>query len=522
MPDILLIQPPIRDFYLTVKRTIPYGLACIAAELRRSGFSVEISDALATKKSRNIPLPQEMTFLESYYAAKDVSPFALFHGFRHFGYSFEHIGNIAKKSQAFIIGISSLFTAYSNEALETAEIVRKYHPDCMIVMGGHHPTAMPESVMQCKSVDFVLRGEGEVSMPLLAQAIRDKTDFSQIPGIVFRKPDGNLHIGEPAIMQNPNESPLPALDLIHHKFYQRGHGSSTVIAASRGCLMSCSYCCMAKTNYRRRNVESVMAEIDNAVMNYGVRFIDFEDEHLSSDRQWFLKLLQEIELRYSGLGIELRAMNGLFPPSLDEELIDRMKQAGFETLNLSLGSASDIQQKRFNRPNLKPSLERVLDMASKYALDAVTYIIIGAPMQTAEESLNDLLYLAKLNTIIGVSVFYPAPGSADFRLCETLGILPKHVSLMRSSALPIAHAATRLEILTLMRLGRMLNFVKALAAENIRSHPKETIGRELLQQFCQDGRIRGMTRDGEISEHEVSEKLCNKTVDFLRQYVINK
>jgi hypothetical protein len=161
-------------------------------------------------------------------------------------------------------------------------------------------------------------------------------------------------------------------------------------------------------------------------------------------------------------------------------------------------------------------------MASKYALDAVTYIIIGAPMQTAEESLNDLLYLAKLNTIIGVSVFYPAPGSADFRLCETLGILPKHVSLMRSSALPIAHTMTRIEILTLMRLGRMLNFVKALAADSTCPHPKETIGRELLQQFCQDGRIRGITRGGEIFEHEVSERLCNKTVDFLRQYIIKK
>ena len=46
MPDILLIQPPIRDFYLTAKRTIPYGLACIAAALIKSGFSVEILDAL--------------------------------------------------------------------------------------------------------------------------------------------------------------------------------------------------------------------------------------------------------------------------------------------------------------------------------------------------------------------------------------------------------------------------------------------------------------------------------------------
>ncbi len=63
MPDILLIQPPIRDFYLTAKRTIPYGLACIAATLIKSGFSVKILDALATSKSRICDLPREMGYL---------------------------------------------------------------------------------------------------------------------------------------------------------------------------------------------------------------------------------------------------------------------------------------------------------------------------------------------------------------------------------------------------------------------------------------------------------------------------
>jgi|GEM_PF-5276837 len=63
MPDILLIQPPIEDFYLTAKRTIPYGLACIASALMKSGFSVEIFDALASPKTRQLPIPPEMAFL---------------------------------------------------------------------------------------------------------------------------------------------------------------------------------------------------------------------------------------------------------------------------------------------------------------------------------------------------------------------------------------------------------------------------------------------------------------------------
>ena len=47
MPDVVLIAPPIREFYLTKKRTIPYGLACIAKQLEQAGFSCTIIDALA-------------------------------------------------------------------------------------------------------------------------------------------------------------------------------------------------------------------------------------------------------------------------------------------------------------------------------------------------------------------------------------------------------------------------------------------------------------------------------------------
>jgi hypothetical protein len=109
--NILLIQPPIRDFYLTAKRTIPYGLASIAAGLIEAGFSVQILDALATPKSRVVDLPQEMSYLRPFYGRPDQSPFALFHNFKHFGYSFDTIGQRVKNAQPFLVGISSLFSA---------------------------------------------------------------------------------------------------------------------------------------------------------------------------------------------------------------------------------------------------------------------------------------------------------------------------------------------------------------------------------------------------------------------------
>jgi hypothetical protein len=81
MADILLIQPPIRDFYLTAKRTIPYGLTCIASVLIKSGYSVDILDGLATAKARVRDLPEQLGYLRQYYGQPDRSPVALFYDY---------------------------------------------------------------------------------------------------------------------------------------------------------------------------------------------------------------------------------------------------------------------------------------------------------------------------------------------------------------------------------------------------------------------------------------------------------
>ena len=406
--DILLIQPPIRDFYLTAKRTIPYGLAAIAAALIEAGFSVQILDALATAKSRVVDLPPEMAYLQPYYGRADQSPFGLFHHYKHFGYSFDFIGQQVKTSQPFLVGVSSLFSAYADEALETAQIVKAHHPGCKIVMGGHHPTALPERVMESSAVDFVMRGEGEVSMALLAKALRNGWGYDEIPGLVYRKSDGSLHVSATAIMGNPESYPLPAAQLLDHRYYRRKKKASAVVVASRGCPLKCTYCSIGASSpfrYRRRSVESVIVEIENAVNKFNAGFIDFEDENLSLDRKWFLQLLNEIKQRFDANHLELRAMNGLLPSSLDEQVIAAMKAAGFRTLNLSLCTTATEQLKRFQRPDVRQAFERALALAETYALKTVGYIIIGAPLQKAIDSLADLLYLAKHRVLAGSSIF---------------------------------------------------------------------------------------------------------------------
>lgn len=531
MVDVLLIQPPIQDFYLTAKRTIPYGLACIAAALEKKGFSVEILDSLATTKSKIIEMPELMADLKDLYRGPDLSPISLFHHYRHFGYSFEHIAAKAKAAKPFLIGISSLFTAYGEMALTAARLVRVACPTAKIVVGGHHPTVKPEDVMACEAVDFVLRGEGEIPMPELARAIQDRTSYLNIPGLVYRKNDGSLHVGPPAVLEDLDEYSPPALHLLKNSYYKRAAGGSSVIMTSRGCPMRCSYCSMGESSvlpYRQRCYDSVLGEISLAVNRFGVRFIDFEDEHLTLKRKPFFQFLERLITDYQGYKLELRAMNGLYPPSLDPEMVVLMKKAGFKTLNLSLCSTSPDQLKRFNRPDVSRAFDRILTTAEALNLETVGYIIVGAPDQDPLTSVADLLYLAQRNVLAGVSVYYPSPGSSDYAICQRRGLLPESELLMRATALPLSDRTSRRDSVTLMRLGRILNFMKYLddhtdvwsgdagcTEADSRQRERVAQGVGLLKLFFKDGRIRGIDPDGNVFDQDSS---LNLTDTFIKGF----
>jgi len=551
MQHIVLIQPPVEDYYFTFKRSIPYGLSSIAAALIHKGFSVEIMDALAVKKSVIIPAPGEMDFLNHFYGEDDLSQFSLFHHYRHYGYSFEHIGKTVRDKAPFMVGISSLFTPYAEMALNTARTVRKFYPHCPIVLGGHHPTLFPREVMACESVDFILGGEGEVSMPLLAEtwdqlfgSVRHKkgldtlspdqeSQLARVPGIGFRKRSGTLHISPPAWMADLADQPQPQLNLIHEKFYQRKGRGSAVVVAGRGCPMTCTYCSLGASStharFRLRPVEQVLAEIRHSLNHYDMGFLDFEDENFTLNRKWCMSLLQGICEMTGNDEVELRAMNGLYPPSLDDGLVKAMKRAGFKTLNLSLGSTSAAQLRAFRRPDVRQAHDHALVLAEKYSMEAVSYLIAGAPGQDALQSVQDLLFLASRRTLAGLSIYYPAPGSVDYKICREKGLLPDHFSLMRSSTLPIEDTTTRLGSVTLLRLARVLNFMKFLKDNHIRlpgAHPLEKedpldpshrleSSLKLLQGFFYDGAIRGITPDGRVFEHQIDMNLSRAFVDDL-------
>jgi radical SAM superfamily enzyme YgiQ (UPF0313 family) len=469
---ILLIQPPVQEFYQTSIRTQPIGLAYIGASLKKRGHEVEILDC-QTEKRKSIPIPSELSYLNDFYPFNDRSPFKLYTGYYHFGMEWEEIEQRIKSSKADAFGISSSFTPYHGQALKIAEIIKNWDREKIVAMGGAHVSCDPEGVLKNPFVDFVVLGEGEVRFPSLLEQIGEDRlkNIEQIDGIGYRRVgttrnrDGEIRINPiQNFIQDLDSLTHPARELLDLDRYRMGKKRSTMIITSRGCPHGCAYCSahlVLGLLFRPRTPEAVLEEMMECQKKYGIEIFDIEDDNFTFDQGRAKKLMRLMIENYGEGGIKLSAMNGVSFASLDEELLRLMKRAGFDTINLSFVSIDSSTRERMRRPKPTAGFDKILESAEQASLNVIAYAILGMPGQTIEEMVNTLIDLMGKRVLIGPSVYYPTPGTPLFEACEKEGILPPHLSRWRSSAFPIeTKEFGRLDLITLFRLARAINFIK--------------------------------------------------------------
>ncbi len=462
---ILLIQPPVRDFYQTSTRTQPIGLAYLAASAQSHSHEVEILDC-QTEKKRSIPIPTDLSYLRDFYPFHDRSPFKLYSGFYHFGMDRKEIRQRIEESEADLFGISSSFTPYHGEALEIARIIKEWNPKKPVVMGGSHVSSDPEGVLESPDVDYVVLGEGEVRFPALLKGIEEGhvEAIQEMDGIGYRK-NGMIYVNSlQTFIQDLDVIPHPARDLLDPDRYRMKKKRSTMLITSRGCPHQCAYCSahlVMGDAFRTRLPEAILKEMKECQERYGILSFDIEDDNFTFDQERAKRLLRLMIETFGEGGLELSAMNGVSFASLDEELLRLMKKAGFRTLNLSFVSTDILTKERMKRPKAAMEMDRILKDAGRIGLNVIAYGIFGMPGQRVEEMVDTLVYLMGKSVLIGPSIYYPTPGTSLFERCQREGLLPPHLSQWRSSAFPIeTKEFSRVDLVTLFRLTRVINFIK--------------------------------------------------------------
>jgi radical SAM superfamily enzyme YgiQ (UPF0313 family) len=506
---IILIQPPVQDFYDTDIRLQPLGLCMLKGAVKKflPQVEVQVRDYHHGFGRKTIPLPSDLAYLKDYYPYPDASPFCSFHHYYHFGASLEMIAGDVAREKPDLVGISSLFSPYHRVAVSCAREIKKQLP-VPILMGGSHVSASPFSALQDRNVDFIIRGEGERPLVEFLRAYSTRPSFERVPNLGFR------YRGEAVL--NPLEEnycldDLPApdfSDLRGHRYFFKGK-PLCFVTTSRGCPHQCAFCSVRTTfgrAFRRRTPERVLNEIRKRYKE-GYRVIDFEDDNLTFHRQDFKKILEAVIADFPRGELELLAMNGLSYLSLDGEILNLMARAGFRHLDLSLVSANADVLKTLQRPHSLVKFLEVVHLAHSFSFHLVAYQILGLPQETLADMVHTMALLASLPVLIGGSIFYLTPGCP---LAETFPEMAEiDVFKARSTAMAVETPHfCRDDLYTLFVTARIINFFKGLRFEKKEvtfqealsgaeeKGPRDKIGAELLQKLFHERCLYAASREG--------------------------
>ncbi len=465
---ILLIQPPVEDFYQTSLRTLPVGLLYLAAALRCASIDVEILDCQATVHKHVLELPPEFAYLKRYYQPGNLSPFKLFSHYQHYGLLWEEVRERIRQANADVIGIASLFTPFYREALHVAALAKAVDPARPVIMGGAHVNACPAQVLADPHVDFVVLGEGERTLPELVSALGDNRSaaISTICGVGYKLRDKLVVPEHGDLIEDIDTLPFPARDLIDPARYTLGGKRVTMLITSRGCPYHCTFCSIFLTagrQFRTRSLSSIIAEMHLCRERFGTQVFDIEDDNFSFDQQRAAAILEAIRAEFGDAGVELLAMNGMSAANISESLVETMQRTGFRALNLALVTSDKQRQRTTKRPGSTPHFDRVVQKGAEVGIAMVNYLILGLPDSSIAEMIESILHLMERPVLIGPSVFYATPGTESYRQCLERGLLTSpELAVQRSTCFPVEtpHFA-RLDLVTLFRLCRVLNFVKA-------------------------------------------------------------
>jgi radical SAM superfamily enzyme YgiQ (UPF0313 family) len=519
---VLLIQPPVQDFYDTDVRLQPIGLCYLKAAVREHlpDVNVIVKDYHGGCGRHTVAMPKELRYLADYYAVMDRSPFSTFHQYYHFGKSFEVIEAEIAAIRPDVVGISSLFTPYFREALEVAERVKRLL-DVPVVMGGPHASAAPTSLLASSGVDYVIRGEGEKPFVDFLRFLRGEKSVGEVPNLAYKEA-GEMRVNLITDNFPLDELPIPDLTDLQPSRYKLAGKPMSFMITSRSCPHKCSFCSVHTTfgaNYRRRSLESVMDEIGLRHQE-GYRVVDFEDDNLTYYKSAFKELCRRLIARFPGREMEFVAMNGISYLSLDDELLELMYAAGFSRLNLALVSSDKTVRETTKRPHTLDAYLKVVHKAAKLGFKIASYQILGLPNESLSSMIQTLACNTGLPVLLGASPFYRTPASPIAR-----GISLSEADFVKARLTAMAVETSgfeRADVYTLFVVTRIVNFLKGLPLtapadlielmERSWSERRTEIGFELLRVLARTGRLYFSTKQGLVENRNFRSEILREVL----------
>lgn len=349
-------------------------------------------------------------------------------------YGYKEIEDFIKKSRPDLAGITTL-TPPMKHVIKITRILKSINPECKVVLGGVHPTALPERTLIETGADFIVIAEGEITFYELAKGIKEKNlEPEKIDGLCFKDKTGQIKKNRPReYIQNLDELPFPDRDSFDLSKYYSAPTKKvsdekivTPILTSRGCTFKCVHCisyALWQQRVRFRSVQSVIAEIEECVNKYGIREFNILDDIFTLKKDRLMEICRNIIDR--GLKIYWVCFSRV--NTIDEEMAKIMYQAGCRKISFGLESGSqkvlDLMQK-----NATVEMGRVaVDIIRRCGIEAHASFMfgnLGETKETVEETINFAKSLDLDNATFFITA--PLPGTYLYQVATEKGSITKN------------------------------------------------------------------------------------------------
>jgi anaerobic magnesium-protoporphyrin IX monomethyl ester cyclase len=259
--------------------------------------------------------------------------------------------------------------------------MKEKRADCTIILGGAHPTVLPEETLDETGVDYLVVGEGEIA---LREILEDKHSKGIVHGELV---DVDMYI--------------PDWDLIAPKKYpHKPQGVATKkkpvapIMSSRGCPYGCSFCASPMISKRKilyRNPESVIKEMRLLRDVYGVKEFNLIDDNFTADKEHAMAVC----LGVVNDGFTWTCENGIRADRVDDELLRTMKRAGCYRVAFGVESPNPEVLKLCHKAETVEQIEKSISLAKKVGFIVRGCFIIGLPGETKATLHNTAVWARK-------------------------------------------------------------------------------------------------------------------------------
>jgi anaerobic magnesium-protoporphyrin IX monomethyl ester cyclase len=371
---ILMINPaPIGTLKATGVLFPPLGLLYVAAFAEKEGHEVEVVDLALRKKG------EKMDF---------------------------------KRYE--MVGISTDTTRH-RQALQLAK--RAKREGCTVVMGGPHPTYVDKEILSTGMVDFIVRGEGEVTFSELISTLhRGNGKLDSVQGISFLSKGEILRTPNRPFIENLDELPFPARHLVPMERYRRtkmGEREVTPILTSRGCPFQCTFCASSHffgTKVRLRSPASVLKEIEEVYHRYSFQAVAFVDDTFTLFPDRVIEICKGILER--GMDLWWWCLSRADLLIRNEEMIQWMVRSGAKSVFIGVESANPKTLETLKKGIDRNTTIRAVEMLKRYGLEIHASYILGGLDETARAIHETIRFAKELDTNVAqFSILTPYPGT---------------------------------------------------------------------------------------------------------------